>query len=108
MESKCLFDYEGSFEVAKKLKEELKYPYITAYVSALGGKDRVSIMLTISEDKPEDWANKILQNSRYRSFHINCNGKVDNFRSRYTLKKIRKFTAKSVNHLIDKINNTKG
>jgi len=102
-----LFNYENAELVLNQLREGLNYPYIHCYSSTLGGKENISILLTISEDKKETWSYNILENSRYRKIHILNNGEVENFSKRNSLKKMRKFTGKSIEHIIDKINKLK-
>ena len=68
-----IFNYDNVKEALQELREGLKYPYVSCYASALGGRDRVSILLTVSEDSRESWSNGILENSRYRQIHIGIN-----------------------------------
>lgn len=108
MEKQNLFDYDKAFEVKENLKEKLDFPYVSGYVSALGGRDRASILLTITEDSKETWINGILQNSRYRKIYIENNGRVEEITRSHKIKHMRAFTAKNIKHLLDKINSTKG
>ena len=42
-------------KVLKEPKSKLKTPYVEGYVSELGGKDRSSLMITISTDDKKDF-----------------------------------------------------
>jgi len=102
-----LFTYENVEQALQKLREGLNFPFVSCYASTLGGRDNIAILLCVSEDKKEDWQNNILENSRYRKIDISNNGQVENFSCRWELKKIRKFTGKSIEHIIEKINKVK-
>jgi hypothetical protein len=69
----------------------------------LGGKDNVSIMLAVSIEAKENWKYGIFENSNYRRFSIDNDGTVENFTTS-GLDKVRKFTAKSVDDLIERLN----
>jgi hypothetical protein len=97
------FTIEIAQNIVDELKTRLIFPYINCYVSTLGGQDRPTIMLTVSLDKKENWANGILQNSKYANFHIDYMGKVEYFSGRLT-NKVRKFNAKNIDNLIKKLN----
>jgi hypothetical protein len=102
-----LFTYENVEQALYQLKEGLNFPFVACYFSTLGGSDNVSILLCISEDKKEDWQNNILENSRYRKIDISNDGQVENFTCGASLKYMRKFTGKSIEHIIEKINKVK-
>ncbi len=85
--------------------QTLKFPYVHVQHSTLGGAENVAILLTISLDPKHTWANGILHNSRYAMIHIDNDGRVEQF-SGYQIK-LRKFTAKNMAQVIDKINNIK-
>jgi len=97
-----LFDVDTAQAFIDKLKEELTYPFISAVISTLGGSGNVTIMLCVSVQRKEDWKNGILQNSMYRRFSIFNDGTVENFNST-GLTKIRKFTAKSVEDIVTRL-----
>ena len=97
-----LFDNESGDKLVDRLHNELKFPYVNAYKSTLGGVDRPSIMLTISKDPKEKWANGILQNSNYGNFIIEPDGTVEHFSG--NLPKVRQKQVKDVNSLISHLN----
>lgn len=102
-----IFTAETVQEKIKEIKAGLNFPYIGIYASELGGKENVSIMLSISLDSPETWANQIFENSRFGSFDISNNGAVENFTA-CGFSKVRKFTGKSISDIINKLNKIKG
>ncbi len=63
-------------DVLKNLKSKLKVGYVNGYVSELGGKDRASLMLSISLDKKKDWSGGYIENSKYGKFSIGSDGKI--------------------------------
>jgi hypothetical protein len=102
-----IFNYENVGKALQALREGLNFPYVSCYSSTLGGRDNVAILLCISEDSRENWSNGILENSRYRKIHISNDGRVENFTSRWNLKRFRKFRGKSIEHIIEKLNKAK-
>ena len=100
-----LFDYEGVEDTKVQLKEGLDFPYVAVRSSILGGKEEVSILIAVSKDPESEWANHILQNSRYAKIHILRDGTVEQFCG-WKLK-MRKFKGKSIDHVIEKINKIK-
>ena len=69
----------------------LNAPYVSVSLSTLGGQENSALMLTISLDPKEAWANGILQNSRYAHFSIDsADNKVELFSGGYKLNKFRK------------------
>lgn len=98
-----LFNIETAQDVVDRLKKELFYAFISVSISTLGGAENVSIMLCGSTTTKENWAYGILENSDYRRFSIDNDGTVENFTTS-GLDKVRKFTAKSVDDLIAKLN----
>ena len=100
-----LFDYESVEDAKVQLEEGLDFPYVSVRSSILGGKEDVSILVTVSKDPESEWANHILQNSRYAKIHILRDGTVEQFVG-WKLK-MRKFKGKSIEHIIEKINKIK-
>jgi len=98
-----LFNVETAQSIVERLKEEINSPFVNAYVSTLGGRENVSILLAVSQETKEEWANGIFENSSYRRFHIDNDGTVENFTCS-KLSKVRKFTAKSIDDLICRLN----
>lgn len=100
-----LFDYESADETMKKMKMKINAPYISIQKSALGGKERTSIIITLSLDPKEEWENRILHNSRYLMWHISRDGTMELFRRGFVIKtKFRKQKAKTIDMVIKKIN----
>ncbi|MCK4665986.1 hypothetical protein KAU33_04510 [Candidatus Dependentiae bacterium] len=100
-----LFTYENVEDVKEQLRNGLDFPFVHVQSSILGGKEKVSIIVKVSKDPKEEWANGIFQNSRYATLHIMSNGTVEQF-SGWQLK-MRKFKGKSIDHVIEKINKIK-
>ena len=98
-----LFNSETAQSVADRLKAEIDSPFVNGYVSTLGGKENASVLIAISTETKEQWTNAIFENAPYRRFHIYNDGTVENFTSSQ-LSHVRKFTAKSVDDLISRLN----
>lgn len=89
----------------EKLKSEINADFVNAYKSTLGGVEHTSILITVSLDPKESWANGILQNSRYFQMHYSTNGVLEMFSGgRGFSSKFRKTRVKSVEDAIAKIN----
>ncbi len=100
-----LFTIEDADAVAKRIQESINAPYVTAYSTALGGAEHVSIMFTISLDDPSTWPNHILHNSRFFHFNLKNNGKLENFTRQYWIKtRFRARTEKTIDKVIQDVN----
>jgi hypothetical protein len=78
------------------LKRHLaEFPVVAGSVSTLGGAHRASVLLTVSLDPRESWANHILENSRYAKFHLSYDGTLEQI-SGYRIGKMRKSKANSI------------
>ena len=97
------FNIDTVQSVVDRLKEELNYPFISTKISTLGGNENVTIMLAFSTEPKENWINGIFENSKYKRFSIENDGTVENFIAS-DLPKTRKFTAKTVDDLITRLN----
>lgn len=87
------------------MRKKINAPYVTAQISTLGGKDRASILLTVSLQDKKDWSNGILQNSPYAMFHLSRDGSLEHFSGKITdTGKMRKTKVKSLDDAVDKIN----
>ena len=73
-------------------------PYVTSGVCSLGQ----NLFVTVALDKRSDWANGILENSRYAKFAVGPDGTVENFSG--SLPKFRKCKVADVDALAAKIN----
>jgi len=98
-----LFDVNSAQNLVDRLRSELDFSFISASMSMLGGKDNITIMLAVSIEAKENWPGDIFENSNYRRFSIFNDGTVENFTTS-GLSKVRKFTAKSVDDLIARLN----
>jgi hypothetical protein len=99
-----LFDVDTAQTLVDRLRAELNfYSFISVSISMLGGKENVTVMLAVSTENIEDWAGRIFENSNYRRFSIFNDGTVEYFTTS-GLKKVRKFTTKSVDDLIERLN----
>jgi len=68
---------EKAEQLANDLEQKLKAPFVRARVSALGGPERASVLLTVSLDPRESWVNGIIENSRLMRFHIGGEGVIE-------------------------------
>ena len=91
--------------VADYVRSNINTPYVRVAVSTLGGVSRASVMIRVSLDKKEKWANGIFQNSRYFQMSLDRNGELEQFSLHYKLpRKFRKAKAKSLGDAVVKIN----
>lgn len=102
-----LFNHSNVDEVRSKLVNGLNYPFVSCTISSLGGKENMSMLLTISKNARENWHFGILENSEYLKLHISNKGKVEGFSGSL---KLRSFTASNIDKVISNINklNNKG
>jgi hypothetical protein len=100
-----IFNFTNADDFRNKLVSGLNFPFVSCSISTLGGRENISCILTISTEAKETWANGILENSQYARVHISKNGIVEHF-SGWKLK-LRKFTGKNLDNIIEKINNIK-
>lgn len=75
-------------------------PYVTSRTSRFGGS--VCLAVTVSLDKRSDWANGILENSRYAKFFIEADGTIEHFSG--SLPKFRKCKVADIDGAAAKIN----
>lgn len=101
-----IFTSENVKDVIEKIKTGLKFPFVNAYPSNLGGNENIAIMLGVSLDPKDKWTNGIYQNSRFANIIIDNNGDMEMFTKQYTLKeyKFRKTKVKSIDDAIAKLN----
>lgn len=100
-----IFDINNVKEAAELLKTRINAPYVSASISTLGGKERVSILFTVAIDPRETWANGILENSRYMKFDLENNGVLEHFSGNFGNGiKFRKCRLKSIDDVINKLN----
>lgn len=97
-----LFLYDEANDSIGYIKSHLSAPFISGHVSALGGKDRSTIMLAIALEPKATWKNGIFENSRYGQFSIDYTGTMELFSSHGTAK-FRKTKVKNVDEVIKKL-----
>ena len=61
---------EEAKEIAKEIEKGIDAPVVSAKVSTLGGKNNITIPISVSLDEKKDWVNNIFQNSRHFSIHL--------------------------------------
>lgn len=99
------FTYDELEQSVEKINKGIKAPYVHAYYSTLGGKQRPSILITFSLDNKKDWPQNILQNSRWVKLYFSNKGVLELNAQDYKLpKKFRKTKVKNVDEAIKKIN----
>lgn len=96
-----LFTLEEAPRITEQL-QTLPVPWIKTIIDTLGGKERPRIILKLSFDPKEEWSHGIFQNSKHTLISIRNNGVVANFSG--SAPRLRKFTAKSINNLMQKLN----
>lgn len=99
-----IFDYETLQAEKENIYNAINAPYKRIQISTLGGKENVTLLISLSLDKKENWEYGIFQNSRYYHFSIENIGVVENFGSGQGIKKIRKKRIKSLKEGIEYIN----
>ena len=78
------------------------FPYVNGYVSTLGGKERPSILMTVSLQTENQWKNGILYNSPYANISIDHMGVLEMFGG-CIVPKLRKTKVKSIDEVIIKL-----
>lgn len=99
-----LFDAESATGVVERLKSEINAPVVSPQASTLGGKENVSLIIRLSLDPKDKWENNIYHNSRFAMFHIYRDGGMELFAKHPNMPKFRKSKGKSIDQLIQKIN----
>jgi len=99
-----LFNIENVKSFIEILKEKLNFEYKHIQYSTLGGKENISIIITVSIENQSLWYNGILQNSKYANFYLSNNGKLELFSKHHNMPKLRKCKIKNITHLIEKLN----
>lgn len=97
-----VFNIDSVKDFVEKIKSEIKAPYVSCSFSTLGGNENVSVSITLSMDKPDEWKNGIVNNSRYAKISLYKNGTVEKIAG--SLPKLRRFKAKTQDAVIDKLN----
>jgi hypothetical protein len=97
----------------ESIKSQVNAPYVNARISTLGGYGRATLMIAVSLDPKENWANNIFENSNYMRFSLGQDGLLNQFvlsvydksRNRIRgIKKFRKTMVKSTDEMVAKIN----
>ena len=95
---------DAAQQLANRLDKEINAPYVRAYISTLGGKERPSVMLTVSLDDQKSWPNNILHNSRWMMFDIAYDGTIVQHARDSKVKNFRKSRFTEPDQVINKIN----
>jgi hypothetical protein len=78
-------------------------PVVSVQKSTLGGPERVSLMLLVSLDARETWANGILENSTYFRMHLGNDGVLYHFSGHTPGLKFRKTRVRSADEVVRKV-----
>ena len=97
-----VFDAETANQWLAHIKSGVHAPVVSGYVSTLGGKERPSIMLALSLDPKEEWANHIFENSRYMKMSLHFDGTLEQISGHKI--KFRKTRVTSADDVVAKIN----
>jgi len=110
-EAEAILDEPGAQVLAQRMSKEIRAPYVEPSVSTLGGKHRPSVMLRVSLDPRNTWANGIYHNSRGAMWHVHYDGVLEqHYYSMYPeprpykVKAMRKTKFKTHDEAIKKIN----
>ncbi len=98
-----IFDTNTADQLVTKLEKGIKVPFLRVQKSTLGGKDKPSVLVTISLDPKESWANGIFENSRYMRFHVTLPNVIEQFNRSKIKTKFRKAKAKNLDEVVKKI-----
>jgi hypothetical protein len=83
---------------------ETEVPHLSVQKTTLGGPNRGSLIISLSLDPKETWANKIYENSRHMRFHLDYTGCLEQFQKYYKIeKKFRKSRVKTANDVVKKV-----
>lgn len=94
---------DASAEVfANRVQTLLKAPFVVSSVSRLGGSS--AVMVKVSLDPKESWANDIWQNSRWMVFSLSQDGTIEQTSKGHKSPKFRKVRAVTDDAVIAKIN----
>lgn len=89
---------------AETARALIQAPYVGAQYSRLGGAGRESVLIVVSLDPKDTWANGILENSRYTRFHLGSDGVLEQFTRSRGLTTFRKTRVKDIREAVSKIN----
>jgi hypothetical protein len=101
MKTENLFTFENADDFKNKLVAGLKYPFVSCSISTLGGRENMSLLLTVSTSTKEHWGFGILENSQYAKISISNNGKVECFSGSL---KVRGFTSCKIETVLKNLN----
>lgn len=96
-------DANAARDFAARLANKLDAPFVRASVSTLGGEKNVAVMLSVSLDARETWANDIMENSRYFHMDIGNDGVIEQFTLCGIATKFRKSRVKTLDDVIAKL-----
>ena len=91
-------------ESAKQVQLLVMAPYVRVQYSALGGKERASLLVTVSVNGKDTWNHGILENSRYVKLHIGYEGVIEQISKSHMIPvKFRKCRAQSLTDVVQRI-----
>jgi len=102
----ALFDVQSADEWGPKIHAGLKtagIPFINIVKSTLGGPQRVALMIKLSLDKKENWANGIFENSRFAHLSLSSTGELEMFTRGRAMNNLRKTQVKTPGEAVKKI-----
>ena len=100
-----VFDITTADEWAQRIQNSINAPVVGVKKSTLGGPARVSLWITVSLDKREDWVNGIPENSRYFRLHLQNDGVLEMFSGGWrSARPFRKTRVLSADDVVAKIN----
>jgi len=103
--TESVMNFDDAHELVKKLKKQIDAPEVSASIATLGGKERPSVILSVSLNPKNEWPNGIYMNSMYSKFYITYDGIIEQFAKNYKIKKkFRKSRFKNTDDVIKKIN----
>ena len=78
------------------------FPYMSGYVSTLGGTERASLMLRVVLTEKSTWPNGIMENAPHANMSIDRDGTM-RMLSSWKVEKFRKTKVKSVHEVVTKL-----
>ena len=85
------------------MAERINAPHVSITCSTLGGRDRASLMITLSLNKRETWQGGIMQNSHYMHLRLDSDGTLEHFGG-YGVPHMRRCKVTSHEQAVEKIN----
>jgi len=105
LQGNLIFDINNVTEVCEKIRTEINLPLVYAQFSTLGGDEHVSIMPTLCWEERDNWKGGYIENSKFARFSIERDGVIECFQKSKIGLKFRKTKAKTIDQVIEKLNN---